>query len=102
MVDSPWSIVFYLWTIDYQPIKTIFMKKATLLALMIFAVQHVFSQNEETENYRVFLKDDWKMQSAVTDISPGKSISQPGFQTVNWYKVSVPTTVIAGLLANKV
>src|SRR5579862_5410529 len=49
-----------------------FMKKATLLALMAIAVQHVFGQNEETENYRVVLKDDWKMQSAVTDASQGK------------------------------
>jgi len=78
------------------------MKKATLLALLIFAVQYVFSQKEESENYRVILKDDWKMQSAVTDTSMGKSISQSGFQTANWYKVTVPTTVIAGLLANKV
>jgi exo-1,4-beta-D-glucosaminidase len=78
------------------------MKKAALLALMIFAVQYVFSQIEASEKYRVVLKDDWKMQSAVTDAAPGKDISKPGFQTAGWYKVSVPTTVIAGLIANKV
>ncbi|HEY8782646.1 MAG TPA: glycoside hydrolase family 2 protein [Mucilaginibacter sp.] len=78
------------------------MKKAALLSLMIIAIQYVFGQNEETENYRDVLKDNWAMQSAVTDPSGGKTISLPGFQTSNWYKVSVPTTVIAGLLANKV
>jgi len=48
------------------------------------------------------LKSDWQMQSSVTDAAAGNIISKPGFQTANWYKVSVPTTVIAGLLANKV
>jgi len=78
------------------------MKKLILLALSCFAAQYAFSQNEETENYRVFLKEGWTMQSAATDAATGKAISAPGFQTANWYKVSVPTTVIAGLIANKV
>ncbi len=78
------------------------MKKVTFLALICFAAQHVFCQSEETENYRVILKSDWQMQSSVTDPATGSAISKIGFQTANWYKVSVPTTVIAGLLTNKV
>lgn len=42
------------------------------------------------------------MQSAVTDVATGDKISIPGFNTTAWYKVSVPTTVIAGLIANHV
>ncbi len=42
------------------------------------------------------------MQSAVSDASVGGQISNADFKTDKWYKVSVPTTVIAGLLANKV
>ena len=78
------------------------MKKTLLLALLCLAFQYGFSQISETENYRSVLKDDWKMQSAVTDASTGSKISKSDFQPNNWYKVSVPTTVIAGLLANKV
>jgi len=78
------------------------MKKVIFLALICFAAQHVFCQIEETESYRVILKSDWQMQSSVTDPTTGNVISKPGFQTADWYKVSVPTTVIAGLLANKV
>ncbi|HEY4323565.1 MAG TPA: glycoside hydrolase family 2 protein [Mucilaginibacter sp.] len=78
------------------------MKKIILVLLLTLPVLHVFSQNEETENYRVFLKEDWRMQSAVTDASQGSKISQKDFQADSWYKVSVPTTVIAGLIANKV
>jgi len=78
------------------------MKKTILLALLCLVFQYGFSQNSETENYRAVLKEGWTMQSAVTDASTGSKISKSDFQPNNWYKVSVPTTVIAGLLANKV
>ncbi len=42
------------------------------------------------------------MQSAITDATAGGQISTTAFNADKWYKVSVPTTVIAGLLANKV
>jgi exo-1,4-beta-D-glucosaminidase len=77
------------------------MKRIITLAALLFTVQFAFCQSEE-ENYRVVLKDNWNMQSAVTDMASGKQISETGFKTADWYKVSVPTTVIAGLIANKV
>lgn len=48
------------------------------------------------------LKDDWQMQSGITDTSGGASISSVSFAAKGWYDVSVPTTIIAGLIANKV
>jgi exo-1,4-beta-D-glucosaminidase len=78
------------------------MKKAILLALLCFIFTQAFCQTEESENYRVILKDNWGMQSSVTDPSAGSDISKADFKTAGWYKVSVPTTVIAGLIANKV
>jgi len=77
------------------------MKKVILLALLALAGRYSFAQ-EASENYRQFLKDGWNMQSAVTDASTGSQISTTAFNPGSWYKVSVPTTVIAGLLANKV
>ncbi|MDB5132345.1 MAG: glycoside hydrolase family 2, partial [Mucilaginibacter sp.] len=78
------------------------MKKARLLAFLLVSIQYAFSQTDEFESYRAILKDDWRMQSAVTDVTPGNQIAQRSFQPASWYKVSVPTTVIAGLLANHV
>jgi exo-1,4-beta-D-glucosaminidase len=54
-------------------------------------------------NANLTLKDDWDMQSA-TKLSgtTGATLSQVNYTPASWYKVSVPTTVIAGLLANKV
>ena len=54
-----------------------------------------------TESHRMILKDGWQMQSVTKDASPGSAISQAKFVPKGWYTVSVPTTIIAGLLANK-
>lgn len=78
------------------------MKKAIFLASMCLVALNAFGQTEESENYRAILKENWTMQSAVTDASAGGIISKNDFKTNGWYKVSVPTTVIAGLIANKV
>src|SRR6201986_2640211 len=77
------------------------MKKLILLVLLGCACRMSFAQ-DATENYRLILKNGWHMQSAVTDGSKGSQISTTAFSAEKWYKVSVPTTVIAGLLANKV
>jgi len=42
------------------------------------------------------------MQSSLKDPSPAVSISQDKFDSKSWYKISVPSTIIAGLLANHV
>ena len=42
------------------------------------------------------------MQSSLKDATPAATISQGQFTPKDWYKISVPSTIIAGLLANKV
>jgi exo-1,4-beta-D-glucosaminidase len=51
---------------------------------------------------RMVLKEGWAMQSATVVPAMGDVISRAGYSAAGWYKVSVPTTIIAGLLANKV
>jgi len=48
----------------------------------------------------MILHDDWRMQSSVTDKTSGAQISQKDFPAKSWYKISVPSTIIAGLLTN--
>jgi exo-1,4-beta-D-glucosaminidase len=50
---------------------------------------------------KMILSDGWQMQSSLTDKAGGKEISQEGFAANSWYNVSVPTTIVAGLIANK-
>jgi exo-1,4-beta-D-glucosaminidase len=52
-------------------------------------------------NSNLVLRDGWQMQSANKIVGAGAAVSQAGYATTDWYPVSVPTTIIAGLLANK-
>jgi exo-1,4-beta-D-glucosaminidase len=52
--------------------------------------------------HTMILHDGWQLQSSTTISAKGAAISQPAFKPAGWYKISVPTTIIAGLLANKV
>src|SRR5690242_7701682 len=73
--------------------------KNFFLAVLIFAFYSSFSQGK-TENFDMVLHDGWNMQSSQTATATGNKISQQNFNTTGWYNVSVPTTIIAGLLAN--
>src|SRR6478672_102788 len=77
------------------------MKKCYTAILLLIAFQHTFAQSSREESFRLVLKDDWQMQSVTAEKASGQQLSQPQFATANWYRVNVPTTIIAGLLANK-
>src|ERR1700743_543131 len=77
---------------------SIHMKRLGLVILLSLFLSQVFAQ--DSENFRMILKDDWQMQSALKVTDKGDVVSQSKFQPQGWYKVSVPTTIIAGLLAN--
>lgn len=73
------------------------MKKAVLLTVSCaLLLLNIFAQ------HKIALKDGWTMQSSLAAGINGEQASQAGYNTSQWYKVSVPTTIIAGLLANHV
>ncbi|MFI5159901.1 MAG: glycosyl hydrolase 2 galactose-binding domain-containing protein [Sphingobacteriales bacterium] len=74
------------------------MKKLGLVITLSLFLLQAFAQ--DSENFRMILKEDWQMQSALKVPAAGNTISQAKFIPKGWYKVSVPTTIIAGLLAN--
>src|SRR5450631_1588859 len=76
------------------------MKKIGFLVMSLLTMAQSFAQS--SENFKLTLKDGWKMQSATRVADTGTSISQTGYKTFCWSKVSVPTTIIAGSLSNKV
>jgi exo-1,4-beta-D-glucosaminidase len=76
------------------------MKKIGLIVISLLTMAQAFAQS--SENFKMILKDGWQMQSATLVADAGASVSRPGYKTLGWYKVSVPTTIIAGLLSNKV
>lgn len=77
------------------------MKKITTIFLVTLCFYQSFAQSRK-ESFKLHLHDNWKMQSAVTDPSSAEDLSKERFDAGSWYNVSVPTTIIAGLLSNHV
>ena len=48
------------------------------------------------------LHQGWRLQSAEKIVASGAQISTPAFRPVGWYPTSVPATVLAALVQNKV
>src|SRR4029077_1874040 len=48
------------------------------------------------------LAEGWALQSSCKVEQLGEAISKAGFQTRNWYEVTVPTTVVSALVKHKV
>src|SRR5215470_8028524 len=55
----------------------------------------------QTANSRLPLKS-WEIQSHAKVDASGETISTPSFQPRGWYPATVPSTVVAALVANKV
>ena len=75
------------------------MKKLSFFLFSIVLTQQLFSQNR-TENFRMILHDDWRMQSSLTNKATGEQVSKKDFRVNDWYKITVPSTFVAALLAN--
>src|SRR5205085_2033543 len=48
------------------------------------------------------LTSGWSLRSANNVTDTGATISQPGYSTTGWHPITVPSTVLAGLVANNV
>jgi exo-1,4-beta-D-glucosaminidase len=46
------------------------------------------------------LDEGWLIQSSSGVDAPPRAVSKPGFSTEDWYPVTLPSTVLAGLVAN--
>ncbi|MGA2262329.1 MAG: glycosyl hydrolase family 2 [Acidobacteriota bacterium] len=83
------------------------MKMRSLFCLALLLVPSlVFAQQTQTSRSqpipKLILGDGWTMQSSAKVDREGDVISTGLFQTRDWYAVSVPTTVVAALVKNKV
>jgi exo-1,4-beta-D-glucosaminidase len=73
------------------------MKKPIVLLFLLPGLFNVVAQN----NLTIKLTDGWSMQSSIKVAGTGNNISQKDFPVNTWYKVTVPTTIIGALIANR-
>ena len=71
-----------------------------LLLLSVFLTSNILAQTHADGS--IVLRDNWAIQSSANLTDGGAVISQPGYTAKDWYPTSVPSTVLAALVANKV
>ena len=71
-------------------------------AIALFASAPLATRaDEENHSQKVLLHSGWSLQSACKVSAGGEEVSKPGFKTEGWHSVTVPSTVVAALVADK-
>jgi len=70
------------------------------LALCAISPQ-TFADSHDALHERVVLHDGWMLQSSCKVAAKGAQISLPDFRTDGWHTTTVPSTVVAALVADK-
>src|SRR5512147_2137261 len=78
------------------------MKTRILFAFILLATLSCATLAQTDDGGKFLLKDNWNIQSSKEIKSDAKAISTTGFKTEGWYPTSIPSTVLAALVANKV
>src|SRR5690242_10771124 len=82
------------------------MNRRTLLCVVLLSFSGlIFSQEAKPVRHTeatLSLREGWSLQSSGKVDEKGEVLSKPGFKPRNWYTVTVPTTVVAALVEQKV
>ncbi len=71
-------------------------RSVPILLILILVMAVAFGQK------RVSLNNGWQISSSTDVKQPGDVVSTAQFQPIRWYPASVPSTVVAALVKNKV
>jgi exo-1,4-beta-D-glucosaminidase len=79
------------------------MKQCAFLCVLLLSMSMTLEVPAQTSSDGdIVLHDNWAIQSSAVVTENGSAISQPGYPAKGWYPTSVPSTVLASLVANKV
>ncbi|MEA3364630.1 MAG: hypothetical protein U9Q79_03230, partial [Candidatus Hydrogenedentes bacterium] len=67
-------------------------------AIMVLVIAATFGARAEI----ISLQDNWHIQSSAAIGQDAATIASPGLDVTGWYPATVPTTVLAALVANGV
>jgi exo-1,4-beta-D-glucosaminidase len=70
--------------------------------LSIGCLLGIFISQQAASDDRIFLRENWSIQSSQKLRDNGSVISKTGYQTEGWYGTTIPKTVLAALVENKI
>jgi exo-1,4-beta-D-glucosaminidase len=75
---------------------------AVLFGSLLLLPSLVIPTAPSPQESKLFLGSGWAIQSSCKFSAEGPQISSPRFSTKGWYAATVPTTVVAALVADKI
>ena len=78
------------------------MKVSIAIACLLVSELAISATGQPTRTSKLFLRDNWKIQSAEKTVAKGDTISTKSFLPAGWYSAKVPSTVIGVLVENKI
>jgi exo-1,4-beta-D-glucosaminidase len=72
-----------------------------LCLILPFTPSIAVANTPEPSETKIFLHEGWALQSSCLFLARGDQISAPGYKTNGWHSATVPTTVVAALVADK-
>jgi exo-1,4-beta-D-glucosaminidase len=69
---------------------------------VVIMITPVLSKGQSSSDGKLFLRDNWTIQSSSIVKNSGNVISTPEFRPEKWYPATVPSTVFGTLVENKV
>ena len=76
--------------------------RSLFVVLLISTLAALLVADEVKQQKRLLLTEGWSLQSSSKVVESGDIISTSAFSPKGWYAVSVPTTVVAALVEQKV
>ena len=74
---------------------------AIILFVLALAPARLVADPSPESNAKLFLHSDWTLQSSCQINATPEQISTTGFNTAGWHSTTVPSTVVAALVADK-
>ena len=69
--------------------------------LLLAGAPAIANTDTPTSSDKIFLHQGWALQSSCLFLAKGEQISTAGYKTNGWHSATVPTTVVAALVADK-
>ena len=76
------------------------VRKASFTALAASLTASLAWSTADAAEVEIALHEGWAIQSSAKATAGGEAVSRPGFATEGWHRATVPTTVVAALVAD--
>lgn len=83
-------------------VRLVFLSVCSIFCPLILAgAPAIANTDTPTSSDKIFLQQGWALQSSCLFLAKGEQISTAGYKTNGWHSATVPSTVVAALVADK-